>query len=143
MPRTDLKAGSYAKYGIVRVYNDDGSLNRAFRITREELFAIGANGVPPGVTRQEWTSGRAVVGGRACDVGDAELMADGAVRIKLAERLGSVLVESYLKVPKGQWSGTFPLITVAKGVLDGMDLSRGDVAALQSINNGQVQWQSR
>ena len=54
-----------AAYGVVVVRNADGSLNREYRITAEELAVLHAskNGVPPGCTQEEWESGMAYVAG--------------------------------------------------------------------------------
>ena len=140
MPRTDLKAGSRFKYGIVRVLNQDGTINRSFRITAQELQALRSGGWPAGVGRTE----RWEAGGRACDVGEVEVTASGALRFKLGERLGTgIFEEDYIRLEKDEWSGTFPNITVAKTIIDKKDLSRTAVASIQSITNGTVQWLSR
>lgn len=107
------------KYGLVVVYNINGTFNREYKLTEQELAALqaSANGIPRGCTKEEWESGRAVVCGKDFDVGDMRV-ADGRVRIKTGETtVNGRIVESWLLLDKGEWTGTPPVITVPSAVL--------------------------
>lgn len=128
-----LKADSrHGKYGIVVVNNSDGTFNREFRITDKELADLqaSANGVPPGVTKAEWQSGRVIVVGKDFDVGDIEQTRDkqqrDVYRAKIAEKIDLVtgrLTEDWLVVPVADASGVFPTISVAQDKLAGSIVS--------------------
>lgn len=54
MPTTDLRLGfAQDKYGIVRVYNDDLTVARAYRITATEM-SQWRQGIRTGITDAEW-----------------------------------------------------------------------------------------
>lgn len=118
-----LKADARAdKYGIVVVKNDDGTFNRSYRITGQELADLQAsgNGVPPGVTRKEWESGLATVVGKGMDVADAiedtDKQGRAVYRIKVAEKIDAQTgqyTEDFLIVPVADAAGVFPAISVA------------------------------
>lgn len=110
-----LTTGKPGKYGFVRVSNPDGSINREFRITEAELSQLqrSGNGIPPGVTKQEWTDGLATVTGVNLDIGDMEVNEDGSILIKLDERPNNGRVqEKHLRMKAGDYLGIPPLITV-------------------------------
>jgi len=75
------------RYGVVIIWNADGSVNRRFPITNAEVLALRAPGAgaPPGVTREEWESGRACVAGQSLDPGGAEVKATGELLVKLSD----------------------------------------------------------
>lgn len=125
MPTVKLTATSRrGKYGVVSVKKANGPLDRQYKITEQQLAAwqqAGRWGAAThiGVTQEEWESGRAVLVGKDYEVGDARRRAGGGVRLKYAERVvAGRFVESYLDLSPGEWSGTFPDITVSKQVLD-------------------------
>lgn len=82
MPTIKLK-DKKTGFGVVRVLNPDGSLNRAYRITQAEVDAVNADpkGIPPGCTQEEWESGRAVLIGGVLDEGEWEIAPNGALRV--------------------------------------------------------------
>lgn len=115
--KTEARGG---KYGLVVVTNADGTFNREFKITGAELATLRAsvNGVPRGVTRLEWETGRAIVAGKDFDVGDAKLLTRGSVLFKHDEQIiGGQIVEWYVMLRPGDWTGTLPNITVTPAVI--------------------------
>lgn len=129
--KNDVRAD---KYGLVTVRNQDGTFNRQFRITEQELATLKAsgNGVPPGVTRGEWEGGFAVVVGKAFDVGDItqDVARDQTpiYRAKIGERIDSLtgeLTEDFVVIPVKDATGVFPNIGVAA------DKLVGNIVALQ------------
>lgn len=150
MPSINLKAGATrGKYGHVIVRNADGSINREYKITGAEYSALalpGAGG-PPGCTKAEWESGLAVAYGKDFDVGDIS-ETDGTIVIKTAERIvGGRIIESFLRLEKGEWSGEIPNISVDPLVLAGVKVrvdpeavdkiaERAKVAGIAQIING-------
>ena len=110
-----LTLSSSDKYGVVTVVNPDGSFNRQYRITGAELSALqkSANGIPPGCTEKEWTTGLAVCAGKAFDVGDVSSQSDGSLIVKFGERVvNGVIVEDAGIVKPGDWFGVPPAVTV-------------------------------
>lgn len=133
------------KYGLVRVNNPDGTLNREYKITSAELETLhqSGNGIPPGCTKEEWESGRASVAGKDFEVGDIQLKKDGAVVIKYAEKfVDNHFVESYVRLEKDEYVGIFPQIIVLPTVFTNLaketdpDKRRfvGDKIALSIVN---------
>lgn len=72
---TDLST----KWGLVSVYNADGSIQREYSISAEEADAVahGNNVLPPGCSEEEWYSGLVSVATRPCNVGEAVDNGDG------------------------------------------------------------------
>lgn len=115
--KTEARRG---KYGVVRVRNRDGSFNREFKITEVELAVLqaSANGLPPGVTRDEWVTGRAVVAGKDFEVGDMRLRKNGSLFVKYAERVvNGEIVESFVVLQPEEFSGVPPKITITVAAL--------------------------
>ena len=77
-----LKSGN-SRYGLVRVVDENKKFVKNYRITAEELDILNAssNGYPPGITKEEWETGRVVVWGISMRQGDVEVMDDGTIRI--------------------------------------------------------------
>lgn len=108
------------KYGLVQVKDSSGAVVREYKITGTELRALHASGRgwPPGCTQREWESGRVSVYGKDFEVGDV-LEENGHLKIKYAETVvGPRVVESFLKLLPGEWTGTAETATVAKPILD-------------------------
>ena len=121
-PMAILKqTASLGKYGHVVVNNGDGSFNREFKITAAELATLHAsgNGIPPGVTQQEWESGQARVYGKDFEIGDMKVYPDGTIKMKYDERVvDGRIVEGFCILGPSEYTGTAPDITVTKAVLD-------------------------
>ena len=135
------------KYGLVVVNNPDGTWNREFKITDKELSTLHAsgNGLPPGVTRDEWISGQAHVFGKDFDVGDIREK-DGGLKIKFAEEqdLKGQFIESWLYLAPGEWTGTPPSISALPAELTAIqsDTERRRSSKLViSIVAGVLTWQ--
>ena len=119
---------SFEKYGIVTVFNEDGTFNREFKITKRDMINLHSGGshVPAGVTREEWESGKVVVAGKGMAVGDIVLKHDGGLEIKYSEDVvNGRFVESYIQLSPGEWTGAIPNITVRQDALDGIKDPRG------------------
>lgn len=122
---------SRGKYGVVTELNTDRTVKRSYRITAAELAALHADpkGVPPGITRATWEAGLAYVAGKDIDVADAQAQPDGSVIFKLDERtVQQKLVEAFVRLPAGSYTGTFPAITVT------------DMSALQAVLPGRLKF---
>jgi len=129
MASIQLKADArFDKYGVVSVRNADGSINREYRITGEELAAFKAlpNGVPPGVTKEELQSIPVFVYGMGMDVGDVRVNKAGWLKMKLSERtVAGRIVEQLVVLEPGEWTGTIPNITMSAekiALIDGQPL---------------------
>lgn len=85
MPSIKLK-DKKTGFGVVRVLNPDGSLNRAYRITQAEVDDVNASptGAPPGCTKDEWESGLAKLYGGCLDEGEWQVRANGSLRVCVA-----------------------------------------------------------
>ena len=131
------QTASQGKYGLVVVKNGDGSFNREFKITAAELATLhsSGNGIPPGVTQQEWESGQATVRGKDYDTGDMKVYPDGSIRMKYAEKqIGGRFVEGWCILKSTDYTGTPPNITVTKTVLD--TLTYGNPVFPAQVNSG-------
>lgn len=125
MTDIQLKAdGRPDKYGLVTVRNPNGTINRHYRITEQELAAlhVSGKGVPPGATKGEWESGRtsARVTGKVFDIGDIAMgIAKNKTpiyRAKIAERIDQFtgeLIDDFLEIPVEDATGIFPAISVS------------------------------
>lgn len=134
---------SRGKYGVVCVRNKDGSVNREFRITGEQLKTLhnSGNGLPPRVTRKEWESGRAFVYGMDIDTGEIKLDPDGAVVMKILEEvIDKKVVNTVLRISAGDWTGTLPNINVTSDVLTNPKYSRKVNKTITSIIGGKVEF---
>ena len=113
-----------SKYGLVRVYNPDGTHNRDYKITGQEykdLAKKGAN-APPNLTKKEWESGLAVAYGKDFDIGDIQEQSDGSLIIKMAEEVKQGrIVESFAYLTPDDWTGIAPNITITQKALDHID----------------------
>jgi len=110
----------YGKYGLVVLNYPNGSFKREFKITGEELQKVQAtsNGIPPGVTKEEWEAGQAILIGKDFDTGDVQEV-NGWLIIKYAEHQEEGhYVESFLELAPGEWSGKIPSISVTKAIID-------------------------
>lgn len=113
-----LKAEArHDKYLVVVVHNADGTFRREYRLTPAEQAQFRTKGQigPPGLVNDEldlWKTQRVVVVGRAFDIGDAKLNADGSVTTCVGEvTTGGRAVPTVVTVDPGDWTGTFPAIT--------------------------------
>jgi hypothetical protein len=132
------------KYGWVIVRNVDGSINREYRITAAEYAALARKGAgaPPGVTDEEWSTGRAIAASKDYDVGDMDIR-DGVLRMKVAETVvNGQTIETFVRAGPGEFTGTPPNVTIAPSVLAAIDQSRSPVI-IESVDRGQVRWRSR
>ena len=127
-PITILKTGaSQGKYGLVRVKNGDGSFNREFKITAQELVTLQAsgNGLPPGVSQQEWESGLAVVLGKDFETGDMKVYPNGTIKLKYREtQVNGRFIESWCILAPTDYTGTPPNITITQTTLDSLVYDR-------------------
>lgn len=107
------------KYGIVTVNNPNGTFNREYKITAQELADLHAtaNGIPPGCTQEEWEGGLARVYGKSFDEGDVR-EENGSLLVKFGEVVeNGRFVESFARFDPGEWSGTPPAISVPANVI--------------------------
>lgn len=123
MAQVDLKLKSASnKYGLVTITDSNGNFVSNHRITAEELDELNAsgNGIPKGVTEEEWTSGRAMVYHVDLDVGDMEIANGGGLKIMYAnsQTPAGQEVRHLICLEPGEWSGTPPNITVTDSILD-------------------------
>lgn len=111
-----------SKYGLVTVVKRDGTLDRQYRITAQELadFTSSPNTPPRGVTITEYNEGRFLCSAKAYDVGDIspDVAKDQTpiYRLKIAERtdvLTGNMTEDYIVIPRADATGVFPRISVA------------------------------
>jgi hypothetical protein len=103
--RFTLSDGS-AKWGLVTVVNEDTTIQRQYRIERADLEAVrdGAKSFPPGVTQEEWESGRVFVSGRPCEVGEALPIADGFLIVNHGcEVVGNEIRVGLTQLAPGEW----------------------------------------
>lgn len=116
------------KYGFVVVNNPDGSFNREYRITGEELAAHyqSGKGVPPGCSVEEWhvnklANGKecAFVIGEELDVGDMRVTKNrqgvSGVEFKWSEAIDLFtgrIVKQKTFIPDDQYTGKLPNISV-------------------------------
>ena len=144
MPTVVLKANTAPqKFAVVTVWNSDRTINREFKISGAayRALALPGAGAPPGVTPQEWESGRAVAVGKDFDVGDIEVSKDGSAQLKVAEQIaGGRIRELYLFLAPGEFTGLAPMITVAPATIAAID-QRGNLVQIVSVTNGVVTWQ--
>lgn len=152
MGETILQLGAQPnKYGVVLVYNPDGTVQREFRITGEALAELHStpNGIPLGCTKEEWESGYAVCYGKDYDVGDIRIQDDGSLTIKVAEELkNGQTAETYVYLKAGEWSGTPPHITVTAKALTEMNQPKDKLPkgvkvsdkTITGISGGKIQW---
>lgn len=112
------------KYGLVIVKNGDGTFNREYKITAQELIAWQAAGkysvsTHVGVTQSEWESSNTILLGKDYETGDMRLYPDGTIRMKYGETLvNGHFVEDFCLLKPGDYTGTAPNISVSKAVLD-------------------------
>jgi regulator of protease activity HflC (stomatin/prohibitin superfamily) len=104
------------KYGVVMALNPDGSVQREYKITEQELATLhqSGNGWPPGVTQKEWESGLACVVGKGMDTGDVAQNDDGSLLVKIDDALDAKtqrFVEKFVVVKSGDYLGIPPLVT--------------------------------
>lgn len=149
--------GAPDKYGIVTVFNKDGSFNREFKITGDELAALQqGKGFPPGLTQEEWEGYRVIesgknpdgsawerreplviAAGKSVDVGDIHEQEDGSLFIKFDEEvIDGRIVESVLLLEPGDWTGVPPNITVQAQKIDQAKVREGK--AITSIDAGVI-----
>ena len=135
------------KFGIVRVFNQNGTLNRAFKINAQELDDVVHNRAgPPNVTLDEWKSGRTFVYGKDFDVGEVERLPDGSAIVKLAERtVGGDVLEAFCRIDASDLTGSDATITVQGadlGKIRVLTTRRGPILVnISSIANGVLTWQ--
>ena len=144
------------KYGLVTVFNPDGSLNREYKITGADYAALAlpGAGAPPGVTKEEWEGGRSVrlkdgtparrplalAAGKDYAVGDCAVQRDGTLRVKVMETILQGRVrELFLILKSSDYTGVPPAITVSPAVLARLDQA-GKIAQIVSVVNGVVTW---
>lgn len=84
------------KYGLVVVNNPDGSFNREYKISGDELSVLhkSGNGVPPGCTAKEWHVDKLPVDDAKFDQLDAKLREAG---LGPADRVGEACASVYGK----------------------------------------------
>lgn len=116
--------GQAIRYGVVTVLAKDGSVERQYKITAEQAVAWNAAGSwteksHVGVTRDEWESNRASMGGCTQDVGDYAVEADGTLMLKFGEYTSEagLYVNRWLRLDAGEYSLRNGL-AVDKAVLD-------------------------
>lgn len=104
--KASLVSGA-ASYGYVCVRDAEGVFVRDYKITAEELAAFIATGrgAPPGMTDEEWVSGRSVVAGKPAEKNESFLDTDGQLVVKTDEVASTDgLVEHYAVIPVEGWA---------------------------------------
>lgn len=81
------------RWGLVVVHDAQGAVTRSYPITGEQLAAVKAGGVPPGVLPAVWRSGRVVVMGRPNLRGMIFANPDGTAVVNLGRRLVNNRIE--------------------------------------------------
>jgi hypothetical protein len=112
------------RYGVVTVRDQSGAIDREFVITGEELATLhkSGNGVPPGVTREDWESGRARVIGKSREQGEYQRQGETLAMTVRAELRRGRWVETVAEFAAGEWTdhgdGT---VSVAPAVLTALN----------------------
>lgn len=117
-----LNLESPGKWGLIRVMNRDGTVNRDIRITTEQLTDLQRNYTwrAWGVTDEEIP--RSCAYGMGFEVGDVQALDDGGLLLKDDERIeGGVIVQRFIRFKRNEWRGTPPNITVDESVLSATD----------------------
>lgn len=93
------------QWGLVQLVDEQDAIVRQYRITAEEAAAVHAGGVPPGMTEEEWHSGRASVGDRPLLEWQAIVQPNGwlTVNYGITEADGLVSVKT-MDVPPSEWT---------------------------------------
>lgn len=132
-----LKLSTGIKFGVVIIFNDDGSIKRQYRITLQELDRVNNGEQPPGLLEGEWRHGKAQVEGWWLDVGDCCFMTEGRLIIKHDESvIGDRIMESVIVLEPGDWAGEVPDIAVEPDKLTRG--ARGPVAPPSRIIGGNI-----
>ncbi len=103
MPEFDLKlSDGSVKAGLVTIKDLDGTV-RSFKITAQEALDVieGRVRVPPGVTVEEWDSGRATLGGITVDVGEAEKFSGGTLVMLSEDVVDGRIIRKSARLPDG------------------------------------------
>ena len=130
---------SHGKYGVVVLKDSKGSIVKEYKITKSELDVLQAstNGVPPGLTKEEWESGDSVVVGKDFEVGDVRLEQNGTIRIKYSEILkNDRIIESFIVLKSTEFIGTLPFISSPESVVNNIIYKSTDLPRILSITNG-------
>lgn len=140
------------KYGIVRVYNLDRSIDREFKITNQELekFLSDPQALPPGISKEDWYANLATVHSRSMDVGDMQKQFDGSLIIKYDERvINNQFVESKIYLNEKDWNGDVGSVTVKSQDLiqintttdkENIQLSSRGGKKIATIINGELEY---
>jgi len=128
-----LTAGGKDSLGVVRIMAKDGSLEREFKISGEEMRSRVLNQPPPGCSKEEWESGRACLMGLALDTGQCYVRRDGVLVVQYAESLKDQkeIVRHVAAFKPSQWTGAPPNVTVNPAALDAIESQ-----PISSINHG-------
>lgn len=153
MPSINLQlGGGVSKFGVVVVKNLDGTFNRAYRLTIQQYmdFLTSGKGIPAGLTADEWwgKTAKCEVGGKSMVPGDVEVRPNGDLKIKIREVLvANDIIESYVDLRAGEYTGSPPNITVAKNILNEIARQQEHFSRskptfkIESITSGVVTWQ--
>lgn len=123
---------STLKWALCVVLNPDLTVNRSYRISRTEIDKVHAipNGVPPGMTVDEWTAkdknGRclAYIDHKDFDTGDIAVESDGSLTLKYDETIkNNQVVEKYHAIPSNKWNGQNTAISISADALPDSVLS--------------------
>ncbi len=96
------------RFGVVRVFHDDGTFSRAYRIPQSEVDELNASadGKPSGCTAEEWQSGNVKVYGGCLEAGSWQLKPDGSLRVcvEVSEKSGDV-VSTIVELDADEFTG--------------------------------------
>lgn len=118
-------------WGLVQVLAQDGSIEREFAITAKEADAVvqGNNVLPPGVTEDEWFSGRVTVACRPCNQGEGVINPDGklVVNFGVEENAGRINVK-LMEIPTEEYQKVGAELHIEAAVAAQVDVVRKEVA---------------
>jgi hypothetical protein len=120
------------RYGVVFVFNSDGTFNRETLMTQADYAALRVKGAgaPSGVQAGE----RWVAVGMRLDEGDCEVV-NGELTImdRKTSQSGQPTTRQILRFGSGAWSGAAPVVTITDTILNTITSSRRPLSCVDGI----------